>query len=348
MALVLSLAVSLILPRQYTATARIIIEPPGGADPRASVSVSPVYLESLKTYEQFASSDSLFQKAIDEFHLRAAVGGRSIESLKKNVLKVGIVRNTRILEIDATLPDAHLAQQLAKSMAESTVGLSRSLATDGDQDLIRGVSQQEKELRTRLDGIETAWARLAADEPVTDLQSETANTAELRATLQQQMLGTEQEVADATQRHKTAGEAERVEAGKESANATARLEEIRRQLQAMDQQSKERERVLAVRIAHRDKLEADRKSAEASLAAVQNRLGEVRAASGFRGEQLRIIDPGVVPERPSSPNLPLNVLAAFLLGLGLPVLYLTLELNYQERSVTARRNVYPTGVQGGR
>ena len=52
------------LPKQYTATARILIEPPAGTDLRSAMAVSPIYLESLKTYEHFASSDSLFQKAL--------------------------------------------------------------------------------------------------------------------------------------------------------------------------------------------------------------------------------------------------------------------------------------------
>src|SRR5215470_7114619 len=75
-AVVLAAAVSWLLPRQYTATARILIEPPAGADPRAALAVSPIYLESLKTYEQFASSDSLFQKAVARFQLQTLLGLR--------------------------------------------------------------------------------------------------------------------------------------------------------------------------------------------------------------------------------------------------------------------------------
>ena len=56
-AIVVATAVSLLLPREYTATARILIESPAGADPRSAVAVSPIYLESLKTYEHFAGSD---------------------------------------------------------------------------------------------------------------------------------------------------------------------------------------------------------------------------------------------------------------------------------------------------
>ena len=39
--------ISLLMPREYTATARVVIEPPAGTDSRAAITVSPVYLESL-------------------------------------------------------------------------------------------------------------------------------------------------------------------------------------------------------------------------------------------------------------------------------------------------------------
>ncbi len=88
----LAAAVSLLMTPQYTATARIVIDPPAGADLRSAMAVSPIYLESLKTYEHFAESDSLFQKAVQKFGLH----GGSIESLKRRVLQVQLVRNTRI------------------------------------------------------------------------------------------------------------------------------------------------------------------------------------------------------------------------------------------------------------
>ena len=123
---------------------------PAGSDPRSTMAVSPIYFESLKTYEQFAGGDSLFQKAVDQFQLRSSMAGRPIEAVKKRVLRVGVVRNTRILEISATLPDARQAQALAKYMAESTVELSRALVNEGDQDLLRSIGEQDREIRAKL------------------------------------------------------------------------------------------------------------------------------------------------------------------------------------------------------
>ena len=326
-AVALAAAITMLLPKEYTATARIVIEPPAGTDLRSAMAVSPIYLESLKTYEHFAASDSLFRKAVDQFGLRQ----QPFESMKKRVLKVGIVRNTRILEIAATLPDARKAQALAHFLAESTVALNRTVTSEGDRDLISGIQTQERELQAQLRQSENAWARLLATEPVDQLKTVMEGSAELRATVQNEILSVELEIADAAERQKQANGPEAVEISKQAANARARLDEMRKQLQALDRQSAEREKLLAARLAHRDQVDAERKAAAGALEAVEARLREARGDAGYRGERLKIIDPGIVPERPSSPNLPLNVMAALLLGLVLPVTYLTLKMNYGER-----------------
>lgn len=338
-ALGLAFITSAIMPREYTATSRIVIESPAGMDPRSAIAVSPIYLESLKTYEAFASSDSLFRKAFDQFGLRELFGGRPIESVKRRVLKVGIVRNTRILEIAVSLGDARKAQALAKFLADATVDLSRSIANEGDQDLIGNIERQSAEARTKLQETEAAWARQLEAEPVRELQASMESAGELRSTIQQQILSSELEVADASLREKQAG-ANVDDIRKEAASARGRIEEMKRQVAIIDKQTAEREKLLAERLAHRDKLDAERKAEQTSLTALQTRLREARGEAGFRGERLRVIDPGIVPERPSSPNVPLNLAVALLLGLLLPVLYFTFELGYQEEKASGRRTVF--------
>lgn len=327
-ALVLAGAVSLVLPREYTATARIVIEPPAGADPRSAMAVSPIYLESLKTYEEFAAGDSLFQKATDRFRLRALMGNRSIEALKKSVLKVGIVRNTRILEIEATLPDAAKAQALAQFLAEQTVSLNQSLITRGGHDLLEGVEQQEREARAQLDRIEKEWAQLLASDPVDDLQNEIFQAGELRSNLEERMANLSLDSADSTS------------SADERANTRARLQELRRQLETLNRDTAEKEKLLAGRTARKERLSSQRTADQTALAAIEQRVRETRNDLGYRGERLTIIDPGVVPERPSSPNTALNLSTALLLGLLLSMVYLALELGYQEHRAGSRVGVF--------
>jgi uncharacterized protein involved in exopolysaccharide biosynthesis len=314
-AAILAIGVSILLPTRYTATARIVIEPPAGADVRSSTAVSPIYLESLKTYEQFASSDSLFQKAQQHFQL----SGGPIESLKRKVLKVEIVRNTRIMEISATLADPRQAQALAKFLADATVELNRASMSDSDQEMLAGLEQQERDIRTHLDQTDAEWTAAFSQEPTAALERAVEEAALQRSALEEQIQGEEVTIAGGAA------------AAGEQGDAHARLAEMRRQLTEMDRQSAEREKVLGARQAHRDQLSANREAGRNALASIETRLSEARGQRGLRGERLQVIDPGIVPERPSSPNLPLNVAVALLAGLALPLLYFTLLFNMQQR-----------------
>ena len=330
----LALAASLAMSPQYTATARIVIEPPAGTDLRSAMAVSPIYLESLKTYEQFAAGDSLFQTAVQRFGL----SGGPIEALKRRVLKVQILRNTRIMEISATLPDARKAQALAKFLADSTVDLNRASVSESDQDLLRGLEQQAREIRAGLQKVEASWAQVISAEPVEGLEAALEEAAPMRSNLQEQVQSVELELADLGERTK-AGEATG-DTRRQESNARARLSEMRRQLFELDRQNAEREKLLGRRQAHHDQLEAERKAAQTALASMETRLRDARGESGFRGERLKVIDPGIVPERPSSPNFPLNIAVALLVGLVLPVLYFTLQMNFQERRAALARGTF--------
>jgi len=332
----LAAAVSLIMTPQFTATARIVIDPPAGADLRAAMAVSPIYLESLKTYERFADSDSLFQKAVERFGLE----GRPIESLKRRVLNAQLERNTRILEISVTLPDPNKAHAVAAFLAEATVEMNRAAVSESDQDLLRGIEQQAADFRAQLQQTEAAWAKVVADEPLLGLETATEQAAELRSKIEEQAQSAELELADLANGERNS--ADPAELRKQESNARARLVEMRKQILDLDRRTAEREKLLATRQAHRDRLDAQRKAAQAALTAIEARLRDARGESGYRGERLKIIDPGIVPQRPSSPNLPLNVAAALLAGLVLPILYLTLAMNFQDRRPAPSRGTYRT------
>jgi uncharacterized protein involved in exopolysaccharide biosynthesis len=223
------------------------------------------------------------------------------------------------------------------------VELNRSSVAESDQDLVRGIADQERDVRAKLAETEKSWARVMASEPTEGLAAALEQFADTRAKLQEQIRSVELEIADVGERLKQAGTTEQAELHKEDSNARVRLAEMRKQLQDMDRQNAERESLLAARHAHRDQLEAERKAGQAALAAIDNRLREARGESGYRGERLKVIDPGIVPQRPSSPNLPLNVAAALLAGLVLPVLYLTLEMSFQEQRAASRRSALRAG-----
>ncbi len=317
----LALVVSLTRPKLYTATCRILIEPPAGTDIRSALGVSPIYLESLKTYEHFAGSDSLFLRALERFQLRHRFPDRPVESLKAAILKVGMVRDTKILEIKVTLPDPKTAQQLGQYLGEETVKLSRSVDQEADQDLAQAIEKQEAGARERLDRGEAAWTRTVAQQPIDRLQQDVQAGGETKSSLQRQFLRAE---ADASE-----GRAEEVAASR------ARAETLRKQLAQVERDLAANEELLARRMAERDRVDAEKTASQEAYATVETRLSQVRADRGYRSERLKIIDPGIVPEQPSAPNIPLRVLASLLLGLVVPVIYLTLELSFRTQRAVA-------------
>ena len=114
-----------------------MIEAPGGNDPRATTAVSTVYLESLKTFERLASSDTLFERALNDLHLHDGYPGTSVEVLKRRILEVSKPTNTTIVDIATTLGKPKDAQALAQYIAEHTVALHESLDRQTDAELLR-------------------------------------------------------------------------------------------------------------------------------------------------------------------------------------------------------------------
>ncbi len=306
-ALVVSLVGSLLIPKKYTARVKLIIETPAGSDPRVSMAVSPVYLESLKTYEALASSDELFARAAERFGLRRLYPGRPIEALKRSVLEVAIPRNTKLLEIAVTLPEARQAHAMATHLAEETMQLNRRTNRAVDDELIAEVRKRTEEARQRLEAARAAHRRSLERAPTLD---------GLRADLEQLRV-TREEVA----RRLVAGEDER----------------LRRQAAELDGRIASQQDLLVRRSTEVEQLRAEEEGALNVHDEAERQLRGVETAAGARGERLMLLDRGVAPERPSSPNIPLNVLAALALALVVSLLYLTVEFGLQAQKADLSR-----------
>jgi uncharacterized protein involved in exopolysaccharide biosynthesis len=321
LAVAASTAVSLLMTRKYTAVCRVLVDPPAGSDPRVSTAVSPIYLESLRTYEAFASSDDLFQKASKKFGLRS--DGTPIEKLKKKILRVEVLRNTKILEISATLPDAAKAHDLALYIAQEAVSLNHTVGVAADHELLAEAEKQAADARQVFDRAEHAWTEAAINGPIDQLDAELQADFDLRSKLQSELASAEVDLAE----WQAAPPEQSSEV--ELRAPRARVDKLRAQVKALEDTIAKEQALTAERTSRAQRLESDRKSAEAALRAAEARLRDARSSSGYRGERLNIIDPGIVPERPSSPNTPLNVGAAIFAALVLSVLYIVLQASYR-------------------
>ena len=350
-AVVITLVVSLLLPQRFTATASIMIEAPPTNDSRTATAVSPVYLESLKGYEQFASSDSLFVRAIERFHLQQN-GSPSVESLKRSVLKVAKLRDTKVLQISATLPDPKQAHEFAQFLAEETVKLSHDVARDADQQLAGEGEKQLEAARAKLSQARADSERFSTSEPVESLQADVDATVELKSAVEKQLLEAKATEAEYSSRQKTLASSatpdtlnERGFVERELNGVRARITQLDSQLKNLDKEAARKAALLSHRTSRREQLQTELKAAQAAYDVTTNRLRDLRAMSGFRGESLQIIDPGIVPQRPSSPNVPLNLLAALLAALIIALVYLSTVFGYNTKKGESLRTTYRTSAR---
>jgi len=126
---VVSLVVSLFLPKVYRATTNLLISEskigPGTELPAWQYATLP-------TYEPFVDNDALIQRAINRFHLDQAPYKLTVDAFRrKDILDVRALKSTRLVEISIEFPDAPLAADLANYFAQGAVDFNNKLnATD--------------------------------------------------------------------------------------------------------------------------------------------------------------------------------------------------------------------------
>jgi uncharacterized protein involved in exopolysaccharide biosynthesis len=299
-AILAAMSAGLLLPRHYTATATVLIDPPAGGDPRMTTAVSNVYLESLKTYELLATNDELFARTATRFHLRDH-DALPIEALKRRVLKVDKLRDTRALQISVTLGDPGTAQAVAQFIAEGAVELNRSGAKEAGDAMIRDAAKAAEDAKARLNEAEAAWQRAAGTSSEEGLRSDVYASSDLKSRLEEELMN-EQRDPDAAQAH---------------------IGLLQRQIQGLSRTMDEKSGELAQQTAREENLEAALSGARTSYETAAQRLADLPVSLGSRSEWLRVVDPGIVPQRPSSPNVPLILIASVLLAIFGSLLYLT-------------------------
>jgi len=308
-----ALAACFLLPKRYTATATVLIDPPAGEDPRMATAVSNVYLESLKTYELLATNDQLFVRAAERFHLRDNPSV-SLESLKRRTLKVDKLRDTRAIEISVTWGDPRVAQAVAQFIADGMVALNRTGSREAGDAMIADAARAAAAAQARLNQAEKAWQQAAAVDADEALRSEIYENSSLKSRAEENLLNEQASLPESGGAGASAASKARV------AILQQRITELAR---TMDQQSAE----LARRAAREENLEAALNGARTSYETVAQRLEDLPVSLGSRSEWLRVIDPGIVPQRPSSPNMPLILIGAEALALFLSWLYLTMSFS---------------------
>ena len=335
-AAVLAFTISEFMPRRYTATVTVIIDPPAAADPRAATVLNPAYLDSLTTFEHYFDSDALFQQAAPRFHLDPASMG--VTALRKKVLKVAMQHQSRVLEVSATLPDPKNALALAQYIAQQGIQASRDESLTGDRDSLASVSEELDNARTRLDQARAEWQRIAHDDTPETLRAEVSSAIGLLSETKRLHEQADAEAAEWRVRARD-GAAEDRQSSTVLANAgAARGAEYAAREKDLSDEIATKRKLVAESTARHALASAELDSAQRACDAALARSRDYGSLTGMRGERMHVVDPGVEPRKPSSPKVLLNTLAAGLLAACIAIAWLNLMAGMPIRRPTVVRS----------
>ena len=124
-----ALAVSLLLPKTYEATATLVIQPAiiqrAGSEARFPAFVNHTYLQYLRSYEHVLQSDGLLDRLIRQAQLDQPPYGYTVDSFRSSALNVTLLENTKILKVRVRLSNPQKAHEVALSLARLAVQSNR-------------------------------------------------------------------------------------------------------------------------------------------------------------------------------------------------------------------------------
>jgi uncharacterized protein involved in exopolysaccharide biosynthesis len=246
----------------------------------------------------------LFQQAI------ARLG---VDGSKANVLKVSMPANTTTLEIRATLRDPRKAQALAQYIAEQTVVRSNSADVTTAEETIAGLRGEQQEALERLTQARRARDAGLASTPIAALENELRGGFDLEFRFEDDLARARTDLAEYATQPESDGV--RGQIATQITTTRARIASIEKQKQELAAELEKKGARLDTSRSRRDAMDAEVQTAQAAYEDATTRLNDALSAPQLRGQRLRLIDPGIVPQQPSSPNLWLNTGAAFFASL---------------------------------
>jgi uncharacterized protein involved in exopolysaccharide biosynthesis len=196
------------------------------------------------------------------------------------------------------------------------VELSRSGGKEADESMIEDAARAAETAKVRLNQAETAWQNAAGAHSAEALRSEISDDGYLKSRVEEQLLDEQADVAGNS-----------TQAPRDSGASRARVDLLQRRISELTLAIYEKSAALAKQSAREQDLQATLTAARTAYETAAQRLAESRVGLGSRTERLRVVDPGIVPQRPSSPNVPLILIGAASLALFGSLLYLTLSFS---------------------
>lgn len=311
-AAVLALAISLLLPKEYESTTLLLIQPAIGS---AAV-MSPAYLDSLRSYEQFVESDGVLENLLRDTHLSEEFSG---ERFRRSALRATLVKGTRILQVSVRLRDAQKAHEAALRLAQIAVDGNTRINREEAARTRSGADQDAAEAHQAMTAAQAAIDKFRSGSREEQISREVEQQIERKVRYERELSDVELDVAEKEAR----AAALPAESGTRSevAGLRARRDALRATVAALAKELEKSQAAYAAIQARHSALDGEFQAAEERFSALARRATETASSAAIRREELEIADPGTVPTQPAGPHPLQNSILAAMLGLLAALMY---------------------------
>lgn len=168
-AAVITLAIGFIIPKSYKASASMIIsESKTGSDGVLSNYFNPRY---YYTFEGVVKNKDIAKKVIEKFGLDKEPYEMSVDDFIENI-KVSLLRNSKLIELDVFFNDASKAAEIANYLAKEAVELNNSMNITDVEESRNTINEQLESARKNLEVSEKKLADYKAFARVKELETE--------------------------------------------------------------------------------------------------------------------------------------------------------------------------------
>jgi uncharacterized protein involved in exopolysaccharide biosynthesis len=311
----IAFVVSLLLPKQYESTTLLLIQP--AANGSAAV-MSPAYLDSLRSYEQFVESDGVLENLLRDTHLNGEFSG---ERFRRAALRAMLVKGTRILQISVRLGDPQKAHEAALRLAQIVVESNTRINRDEATRTRGGADRDAEEAHQAMAAAQAAIDKFRSGSREDEITRDVEQQIERKVRYERELSDVQLDLAENEARASAAPGDQA--ARSEVAGLRARREALRGTLAALEKELTKSQAVHAAVEARRKALDGEYQAAEKRFSALASRATETASSVAIRREELEIADPGTVPTQPVGPHPVQNAILAAMLGLLAAVLYET-------------------------
>jgi uncharacterized protein involved in exopolysaccharide biosynthesis len=329
--MIITAAVSFLLPRTYKATVTLLIsESKMGIDGVLSSYFNPRF---YYTFEGLVNNKDLALRAMKKFNLDKPPYEMKLETFLEQ-LDVGLVRNTRLINLSVAFKDPQMAADLANFIAQESVSLNQKINDDEARKATEFMREQVTSMEEIMEKNEKKLKDYKQEAKIKELETDVETLLYTKADLKLRLLDARIKRAEITATSQLSSSDTPDEKSSTMVEIDALITSLDKMIKDVEKELDVKQKLLAEREMRLESLMTLFDADQTAYRRINTRFGENATRVSEKFQEIHIIDPAVPPYFAEWPRKKLLTIIAGALTFLLSCGYVLLREQIRSESVT--------------